>query len=303
MKTLNTTAKNAEEEIYTILSTDNHIYRPWQLIDYNIDPVRLKVTESEIVSYMQVDAFVRPGFSVKEPDVSMPHLFLKIDGQYEGIEQKINEIKKIKPEKVLVIDNVLLVNKSPITSFFKNRPDWYDENNGIDIKNAMKENISTLMKLKPKYRENYFMAVDRVIKSVKNGSILAKQPTIRVILETLIYNNSKVVEMYHDFDYQYMVPKFLVKITGKKSLSTYAVLRMMLMSELGFDVIILDYNGYSSIENILSKKEFDFYTTRDVDMQRDIGNKPKKDKGFKLSKKLIFALIFIITVLLIMLGM
>ncbi len=300
MKTLNTVAKNAEDEVYSILSTDNHVYRPWQLIDYELEPLRLQVTESELVSYLQVDAFVRPGFEVTDEVVVIPHIFVKIDGKHPDLVKNLKKIRKIKPEKVMFIDNILLMNRKPMSEFFKTRPEWYDDENGINIHHAMSENLDSLMILKPKYRENYLKAVDRVIKSVRDGSVLIKKPTARVMLETLIYNNTKVVEMYHDFDYQYMVPKFVIEIEKDKTSNIYAVLRMMLMSELGFDVVVIEEEGYSSIENILSEDEFDIYTIRDVDSHVDIsddlkneGKKKKEHSGFAIFGYVLLAIIIL----------
>ncbi len=303
MKTLNTAAKNAENEVYSLLSAENHIYRPWQLIDYNVEPLRLQVTKDEIISYIQVDAFVRPGFTISENSVDIPHLFIKIDGEYKELINSLKKIKKIKPEKVTFIDNVLLINKKPLTSFFATKPSWYDDETGIDVDKAMEENIDSLMILKPKYRENYLKAADRVIKNVNSGAILVNKPTIRVMMETLIYNNTKVVEMFHDFDYQYMIPKFVISIDSEKTANVYAVLRMMLMSELGFDVIVMDKEGYSSIENLLSADEFDVYSIRDVDTLIDIEKndkfKKKKDKKNK-KKNLIIGLFFFLILLIMM---
>ncbi len=284
MKTLNTNAKNAKDEVYKILSSENHVYRAWQLIDYKIDPLRLKVTDSEIVNYLQVDAFVRPGFTVTVDTATLPHLFVKIDGYYSGVVESLKQIHEVKPEKVTMIDKVELVNKKPITTFLKTKPTWYDDEAGINIDLALKENFNSLLKLKPSYRENYLEAINRVIEKVNNGAMLVKKPTSRVILETLIYNNSAVVEMYHDYDYQYMVPKFMVKIAAGKSVNVYAVLRMMLMNELGFDVVVLDELGYSTIENILSADEFDVHTIREADSQTDIPFKEKRQKRDVKSK-------------------
>lgn len=299
MKTLNTAAKNAENEVYSLLSAENHIYRPWQLIDHNIQPLRLQVTKEEITSYLQVDAFVRPGFLIEHNTVDVPHLFVKIDGDYPELMKSLKKIQKIKPEKVTFIDNVLLINKKPITSFFTTKPDWYDDEQGIDIDKAMEETIDSLMLLKPQYRKNYLKAVDRVIKSVSKGSILIKNPTSRVILETLIYNNRKVVEMFHDFDYQYMVPKLVINIDSEKMVSIYAVLRMMLMSELGFDVIVMEKEGYSSLENILSSTEFDIYCIRDIDTITDTLNSDEKErkKGKEKSLKVVGVFFLFITLI------
>lgn len=263
MKTVDTKPYQAQKAVEKLLNAQNNIYRPWQLHKHLMEPIRLVSTKDEFVKYLFVDSFVRPGFSVEDDLVQIPHLFCKIDGKTDEIVYELQKLKRANPDKVEILHNFNLMNKKPVTSFFETKPDWYDDETDIDIEKAFADTLNSIGHLRPKYRYNFLLAVNRVLKSIKSGSLLVNVPTPRVILETLIYNSTLIVDMYHKFDYQFMVPKFVVIDEEQYGLNPYGALRLMLMNELSFDIIIASKNSYSSIENIISPDEYELYIADD----------------------------------------
>lgn len=269
MKKIDTQAYVAEQAVEKILSVENHVYRPWQLSKHELEPLRLVSAKDEFAKYLEVDAFVRPGFEVKDNRVSVSHLFCKVDGNCKDILRDLEKLKESNAEKIAIHKGFNLINSKPRTAFFAEKPTWFDDETGkINVEVAQTQTLSALGQLRPSYRKTYLEAVNRVIDAVQNGELLVNPPTPRVILETLIYNSTLIVDMFHHFDYQYMVPKFVIEDTDNKTPNAYAALRLLLMNELSFDILICSEEAYSSIENIIEADNYELYI---------LGAKPKQE--------------------------
>lgn len=279
LKTVDTKAYAAQQALDKLLNADNHIYKPWQLHKHSLEPLRLMSTKEEFSQYLFVDAFIRPGFEVKDDKVFVPHLFCKLDGDASEVIAEIRKLEKANPGKVEILYGFNQMNKKPITSFFETKPSWYDEETGLDVDKAMSSTLNSLGHLRPEYRRNYLQAVKRILESVSEGQLQLNPPTPRVILETLIYNSTIVVDMYHRFDYQYLVPKMLVIDRVEQGINAYGALRLMLMNELSFDIVISSEECYSSIENVLSPDSYELYIIGESDdLGLSNGERPQSKK-------------------------
>lgn len=288
MKTIDTQAYVAEQAVEKILSVENHVYRPWQLSKHEIEPMRLVCAKDEFAKYLEVDAFVRPGFEVKDNKVTISHLFCKVDGSCKSIISDIEKLKQNNEEKIVIHKSFNLINSKPITSFFAEKPYWFNDELGkIDVEEAMTQTLSSLGQLRPSYRKTYLEAINRVLTAVRNDELLVNMPTPRVILETLVYNSTLIVDMFHHFDYQYMVPKFVIIDSDNKPVNAYAALRLLLMNELSFDILICSEDSYSSLENIIEADNYELYI---MDEKKDTAQAEKSNKSLR-NKFLIFSFV------------
>lgn len=260
MKKIDTQAYVAEQAVEKILSVENHVYRPWQLSKHELEPQRLVSAKDEFARYLEVDAFVRPGFEVKDNRVSVSHLFCKVDGDCRDIIRDIEKLKESNSERIAIHKSFNLINSKPRTAFFAEKPSWFNDETGeINVAEAQSQTLTALGQLRPSYRQTYLEAVNRVMKAVREGELLINPPTPRVMLETLIYNSTLIVDMFHHFDYQYMVPKFIIEDRDNKTPNAYAALRLLLMNELSFDILVCSEEAYSSIENIIEADNYELY--------------------------------------------
>ncbi len=294
MKIIDTKAHQAKQAMDKLLNAENNIYKPWQLHKHSLSPIRLVTTKEEFSVYLFLDAFVRPGFEVEDGVAQIPHLFCKLDGSVDDMIIELQKLKRANSEKVEILHGFNKMNKKPTTSFFETKPGWYDDETGIDIDAAFMDTINSLGHLRPKYRYNFLEAVNRVLEAVKSDALLINPPTPRVVLETLIYNSAIVVDMYHRFDYQFMVPKFIVIDSSQYGLNPYGALRLMLMNELGFDVVIVSKDSYSSIENVISPDEYELYIVGDDEGALFLDKEtPEKSKN-KLKNYFAYGFIFLL---------
>lgn len=254
MKTYKTAAHSAEEELGKYMGPEARIYKPWQLEKHQLEPVRIEGTVDDVLLLAQANAYVRPNFNVDEQKVEVPCLMAKLNGDIDGIYLDMKTLKTEHPELIEVYQGFALMAKPPKKTPLRKRPQWFSEENGIDLELALKADIPSLEILRPAYKKNYLRAVNRVLKVIRSDDFLSEKPTGREVLETLLFNSNKIIKMYHHFDYQYMNPKLVIYDTKRPTVTTFAVLRMLMMHALGFDVFVLSESGYSSTENYLSKE-------------------------------------------------
>lgn len=259
MKSYTTIAQSAERELGRALGHESQIYKPWQLENHKVEPIQIRGTIDEVLMLTHVHAYVRPNFSVDEKVVEIPNLFCKLNGDIEGFYLDAKAEMKKHPNTIVLYDGFAKMAVPPKRTPFRKRPKWFDEYLGIDVEAAIKEEVGDISLMRPAYQRNYLEAINRVLKRVKSAGYTAEKPTSREVLEVLLYNSKKIIKMYHCFDYQYTVPKFIVYDKSKKTISPYAIIRLLMMQCLGFDIFILSPQGYSSVENYLSESVVDSY--------------------------------------------
>ncbi|MCK8058629.1 MULTISPECIES: YceG family protein [unclassified Fusibacter] len=259
MKTHTTTAHQAEQELNALLGHENRIYKPWQLENHVLEPVRLKATTDEMLMLTYANAYVRPHFEVDEKRVTVPNLVCKLNGAIHGFVLDMKVKEKQHPNLITIYYDFGKMNKKPKAGHLNKKPKWFDEMLGINVDQALQADLSGIKHLKPAYQRTYLEAINRVLKIVKSSAYKGEAPSNREVLETLLFNSRKIGDMFHAFDYQYMVPKFLVVDKQKKPASPYAAIRLIMMSVLGFDVFIASEDAYSSIENYVTEDVIDIH--------------------------------------------
>jgi hypothetical protein len=259
MKTYSTTAYEAEKELDNLLGHENRIYKPWQLDNHLMEPVKIKATTDEMLLLTFANAYVRPSFEASETKVQVPNLFCKLNGAVHGFLLDMKAKAKQYPDLIAVYQGYQKMNRKPRTNFLSKKPSWFNDTLGINVDQALKDDIKGIKHLKPMYQRAYLHAINRVLNLVRTSAFTGEAPTSREVLETLLYNSRKITEMMHAFDYQYTVPKFTVIDNQKKSASPYAVVRLLMMNALGFDVFIVSEDGYSSLENYVSNEIVDVH--------------------------------------------
>ncbi len=249
-----TPAKRAEDELNQLIGRENRIYKPWRLENFLIEPVQIEGTVDDVLLIAKCSAYLRPQFNVVADTVTVPHLFVKLNGNVKGFYLDMKKLSKENPEIVTLYSSFKKMAKAPHETPLTGKPSWFDKEKGIDIEAALAANIINIKLLRPAYQKNYLMAINRVLAAVKSDAYIAEKPTERDILEVLLFNSNKIIRMYHNFDYQHINPKFVVFEDKGYSISAYAVLRLMMMAQLGFDVFISSDHSYASIENYLSSE-------------------------------------------------
>ncbi len=261
-----TPARRAEDELNQLIGRQNRIYKPWQLENFLIKPVQINGTVDDVLLLTKCSAYLRPQFNIEDNCVAIPNLFAKLNGNVKGFYLDMKKLSKDNPQIVTLYSTFKKMAKAPRKTPLSGRPSWFNKETGIDVEAALAANIANIKVLRPIYQKNYLMAINRVLAHVKSNNYIAQKPTERDVLEVLLFNSNKIIRMYHNFDYQHINPKFIVEEDKGYSISAYAVLRLLMMVELGFDVFILSESSYASIENYLSDELCKSYTITEKEL-------------------------------------
>ncbi len=299
-----TNAQRAEEELSGIIGADKHIYKPWQLEDYTLETVHLQGTIDDFMLLFDCANYTRPKFEVADDTVYAPNFFVKLNGAVEGFELDVKALSKRRGDIVANYSSFQKMATAPRHRPFKGRPEWFTEDDRIDVAAALKKPLGNIRHLRPAYQKNYLMAINRVLEIVNSDDFLPSKPTGRDVLETLLFNSNKIIRMYHNFDYQYLAPKFVVTDNNSFTISTYAVIRLLMMHALGFDVVIVSKDGYASIENYLSEAICDrhFVTEKERVYSKVLEGRRKFQRKIKLGFGIAAALLLLLAMLKIVIG-
>ncbi len=283
IKTYKTVAQEAEQELDTILGHESRIYKPWQLENHDLEPIRLLTTVDEMLMLTYASAYVRPHFEVSETTVVIPSFFCKLNGAVEGFVLDAKSKSKQMPSLIAYYQGFQKISRKPKTSYLNKKPKWFNDDTGINIKEALNANIDSIKMLKPAYQKQYLLAINRVLQMMKTGGYVGTHPGNRLILETLLYNCRPIVSMLHAYDYQYTVPKFIVHDDHKRRPNEFAAIRLLFMHALSFDVFVLSDGAYSSIENFYADSIYSIHqlTQRDFIYSEVLVKREKMMKSFK----------------------
>ncbi len=247
-----TTARCAEEQLNDLLGKENRVYHAWQLENHLLTPIRIEGTVEDVLLLAKSKTYTRPQFLIKENTVIVPNLFVKLNGDVKGFYLDMKQLGAAHGDIVTIYSSFKKMATAPRKRPLVSKPSWFDDDAGIDVEAALAIGIANLRFLRPVYQRNYLMAINRVLERLESADYLAEKPTKREVLETLLFNSNKIIRMFHKFDYQYINPKFVVKEEGY-SINSYAVVRLMMMDALGFDIFVLSEQAYASVENFLTE--------------------------------------------------
>lgn len=259
MKVYQTVTKEADVELDQLLGKENRIYKPRQLNEMNINPIRLSTTSDELALYLYESAYIRPEFKVEGNVVQIPCFFAKVEGH---IEQYISAARdySAKHNKLIVISSGyhMLERRGLLMGLDKN----IFVDGKLNVNMAMDN--SKLSFLKPEKRLNYLNAINRILEWIDMGIVDKPEnsETKEELVEIFLNNNQKIVEMFHEYDYQETPPKYIINVMQRRKPNVLAVYRMLLMHALGFDVIIVSDKGYSGVENYLKPVYYDSHNVR-----------------------------------------
>lgn len=262
-----TAAFKASEELKEKLHTeDSFCYKPWQFSDYDVCPVTLKTTYSEIYIWGKEQAMVRPNWEVKDKTVYIPNLFAKVSGVHPDINLYWREMGQLREQK-----NVMMVKRLPIIYAGKmySNASYYsfmDSQNKIDRDKLMGSNVWKYSHLRTQTQD---MIMSRIIDFCSNPRARARGMSETEVKEktfgVLTSLDDKFLQMLQQFDYPNLVPKLVVYNNEQNgNLSFQDAVLMMFLNSVGVDIIIYNPAGYNDIENYVDNNYYDIHRLEEV---------------------------------------
>ncbi len=246
MKTHQTTAVSAEQELTEILGSEGRLYKDGILDEHEIVPVRLQTTYEEALLLLFENSIVRPGFKVEEGSVDYPCLFFKVNGAVDWLLQKAHAWRASHGKTTLLYSNFYLIGRAPQTSALQNAQQY-----GADV-----SKIDSLSFLSANKQKQLGTAYQQTLEWAKQSGITLSTDEI---CATCLYDSTMIIDALHNVVAQQSNAKCFINIVQKSKISQYAAVRILFMHALAFDVVITSKNNYATIESLIADELYDLH--------------------------------------------
>lgn len=273
-------------EIQESLFTGTGVYRPWQLKEYNLQPLNQQMTIYDLKSNINEYARVRAGFSVDGNTVTTPNIFMQIDGVPDeaDMEEYLNLFEDcMKGEhKMLLTDKGAKLIRHTLTDdeklqlvFCKPTGDRYD--------------AEELKKLSSYTWNMYNKTVEKrlvdALNQVMQESVLSKtlsQDKEFTLVDHILSIHSDIIKMVDNYDYPEEVPRIVIFLENEDFIQQEAIQVLVFLYELGFDIVIFNPSGLMSISSEINLNVFNShrYDRMVYDLTLEKLKVKKKFKGF-----------------------
>jgi len=266
-----TIAFKASKQIDELLHYDTSmLYKAWQFREYTPTCITLKTTYDEIFILAKEHSMLRPNFRVESPQIYIPSIFGKIAGMSSNSSEYWRKLHS------LIGDETILIKEFPFTAEYKGNPKYHfehclDENGMLSVEKIRKSVFWKFNKL-PEGLQNAIANV--IIRRVNNPKIINNECDLYK-QQLYIFGQSFEISdlflnMMQKFDYPKSVPKVLIYNNGNSgSLSKSDVNSLLMVHEIGFDVIIYNPTAQNDIELYLENKYFDTHSLEEVKFHED----------------------------------
>ena len=216
---------------------------------YEIEPVLYDCTISDIYGMLNEDAKLREGYEIIDDKIQMPHICIEINGCYEDIYEYQRLLKHIDSS-----ENIVYREKLNFKGFYMNLVSCFHlfkaikgQRNKIFNYRECEEKLDFDDKTKEKI-------IDNLIDIINNCFIdLNNLDRDKGITESVLID-SQFIKLYEGFDGIKEVPKVCFKLNN--SINTETVFIILLLSSLGFDVIVLNISGSSLLKKYIKEDYF-----------------------------------------------
>lgn len=267
-----TTAYQAERELDTLLYTDTGLYRQRQFTRTKV--VTLKMIYEEISIIWKEEAKYRPSFETKDNIVTIPNIFVKINGvPYDNKMEYFKKIGEFLTENTIFIKNFPYIAKvghryTAVSSLFK------------------KDKIS-IKKIK-KYSDYHYDFLnletqDYILEKVQEMIDLhwietEKTDIAQIILYIVLNLDKRTLQLIQQFDFTKEIPKVVVVSTNETVATLEDAIYLLFLNLIGFDIAVFTPTGYRNIDKYISKNAFEEYEIGEYLFQIEIPERAKLEK-------------------------
>ncbi|UOY87776.1 YceG family protein [Bacillus glycinifermentans] len=256
-----TVAYRSTKELDSVLhNEESMMYKPWQFREHTPVSVTLKTTYDELFLIAKERAFIRPNFRADNTTVEIPNLFAMIMGITANEKEYWDRLQTLTEYK-----ESHTIRRFPFTEEVKANYQFHynhalDQTGQIDPVRLKESNIWRCKHLPEGIQDGIAQAVSRLCKHAKllpqNGE---SEADVKLYLFTQAVNlPSALLNLIQTFDYAQTVPKLILyhtEQTGALSRSDAAAL--LLLNEIGIDIIVYNPPGYKCIDHYIEDQQFD----------------------------------------------
>lgn len=269
------------DEIQEQIFNDGNVYRPWQLKDHQVSPLKKPITIYDLQNNISEPAKVRDGFRASGNLVYTTNVFFQVDGIPNDLEEYKTLYSKCAQENALVLTDK---GQSLISSNLQ--PDEILQlvfcriGNGVyDLDELRKLPFYKWRRYHSHVENNLFNAITRTLSSMFQGG-LSESDEFNFIGDILSISED-IIKLLDNYDYSDKIPKVVIFLENEDFISERTIRMLCYIFELGFDVVILNPSGLKSISSIVDRGSFSQFRydkmVYDLTLEQV---KKKKPKGF-----------------------
>ena len=262
-----TVAYRASKEIDHVLHHEGSAYyKPWQFREHLPMSVTLKTTYDEIFLLAKEKAFIRPSFSANSEEVKIPSLFAKISGVSINRKEYWDKMHRLTSQP-----NCVSVKKFPFKQEIKANNQYHYQHalakRHLIPEKMMQGNWWRYGQLHDGAQKGLAAAISRMCADSKMKAQPGETPE-QVSLYLFTQATSipeELLNLLQTFDYAQEIPKIVLynnEINGILSRADAALL--LLLNEIGLDIILYNPPGHNDLEHFIGKEYFDHHMLEDM---------------------------------------
>lgn len=283
MKRYQTAAREADSELTSLLGYEGRLYLPEILENHQPSSVNLQASYEEFIQYLMEASYIRPAFKLSDTVVEIPCFFVKIDGHSESLNEQMKSFKMRFPMHLIHYNGFYILERKP-SAIQQNqfRDVNHKDLNALECISELEfENLKHLSSHK---RTAFLNAALMACANYQRLQQMNPNNLMKLsddeILACAVYTDSKIIDAFHHWDFQNTPPKCWLQLQQKKIPTSYAIMRLLLLQALSFDVIICSEKGYNIIESLLTEEIYCQYRVEEKKVQRISGSRVILAVGF-----------------------
>ncbi|MGV3466696.1 MAG: YceG family protein, partial [Heyndrickxia sp.] len=281
-----TVAKKATQEMERVLHSDNSLlYKPWQFRSYKPKTITLKTTYDEIFLIMREKAFIRPSFEVNSETVYIPSIFAKVLGISTNQKEYWSRVLEITD-----FDLLSLYTHFPITKEVKGNQLYHFQNaltdGKLDPLKMVKANWWRYKQLPEGLQLGLASAISRYVdKALLNKLDHETEEQLKLYMFSAVMELPEAInKLLQQFDYSQTVPRLVIYNNGNSGqLSRSDAALLLLLNEMGIDILLYNPTGQNDIELFIDSSLFDAHWLEEVSFTEEL-EKHRNKPGILIKK-------------------
>lgn len=258
-----TVAYQASAELSSVIHHENSgFYRPWQFRQYEPKSLTLKTTYDEVFILGKELARIRPNFVAEKQQVVIPSIFAKIAGVSRNKNEYWKQAHSLYEQPLVTTLDYFPFTKESTQNYILHYRKCLGSDGKLIPEKMMEGNFWGYQRETNHVQEAIAHAIRRCCEKPKLQPLRGEtMEQLQLYMFTqLVDIPDKFITLLQQFDYAQVVPKVLVYNNGTRGvLSRSDAAVLLLLHELGMDVVIWNPSGQVDLEEYVEEKWFDIH--------------------------------------------
>lgn len=267
-----TIARKATVEINNIINADGGtlLLKPFQLRDHLPKSITLQTTYDEIHIIGKEKAFVRPNFTIEKNSVDIPVIFAKVLGISADRNRYWKNFYQLKENNSLVT----IYQEFPLKPEVKGNQQFHYQfastADGLDPEKIIQSNWWQHKKISNGMQLALAHAIKRYVEKAhflpqKNET---PEEVKRYLFSQAMNVPTDIMKLLQQYDYAQEVPKILIYTNGMQGTLTRSdAALLLLLNEIGFDIVIYNPTGQNDLELYIPDEKFDSHWLEEISFE------------------------------------